>query len=206
MMTVQRSGALVFVLGFAVLSIGADNCNPWAPDQVSNGAADCCPAGSQHYVCSAQVQVTNMQLMSEPGPGSEVRCFAPPSACASSVAEAEKSVQAAAQVFYAEAATKIVAVQALQCSPVGGCVQGGGGLNPQDYPGACNMIEVAGAGTGAGGGTPASCGMELDGCTQDSDCCSGICALNACQLADSQREPPHEHLGSGAGGAGGAAP
>ena len=205
---IQRCGALG-VLGFAVFSmIGADTgCNPWTSELATNanGAADCCPAGSQHYACSLQVGITNVQIMNDPGPAGDVRCFTPPAPpCATSQAEAEKSVQAAAQVYYSESGSKIMAVQTVQCAPVGGCVQSGSGLDPQDEPGACNVIVQTGAGGGAGGGAPASCGMQNDYCTEDSDCCTGVCSLNACQLADMQYTPPHEHFG--AGGAGGDAP
>ncbi len=203
---IQRCGGLC-VLAFAVVSmLGADSgCNPLASDLVSTPADDCCPTGSEHYRCSLQVTITNVQIMNDPGPAGDVRCFAPPPACAPSAADAAASVQTLAQLYYSGSGSKIVSAQAVQCVPVGGCIDNGTGPSPQDFPGACTVIEPSGTGgSGAGGGTAASCGMQNDGCTEDSDCCSGVCSLNACQLVDMQHTPPDEHLG--AGGAGGEAP
>lgn len=71
--------------------------------------------------------------------------------------------------------------------------------SPEDEYPVCPAIEPTGAGGagGAGGGPAVSCGGDLASCVNDSDCCSGICSLNACGGQPGQ----NFDAGGGAGGA-----
>ena len=191
MKKVQRLiGWLLMVVVAGMFAACDENWNLGSSPDASTPTTTCCPTGQQYYVCSAQVQVSTVQLMGMgDGPGVETRCFTNTD-CESTQDEAQKSVLAAAQLNYSEAMTKIVTVQTVECKPSGNCAttQPQDYFQPLDFPGACNEVGVVDAGAPAPD-AGSSCTANADACNADTDCCSGLCSeQNACEACRAMLE------------------
>ena len=183
MKKVQRLFVWLLIVVTAVMFAACGNWNLGMSPVTSTPVTQCCPAGQQYYACSAQVQVSTVQLMGMgDGPGVETRCFTNTD-CESTQDEAQKSVLAAAQLNYSQAMTQIVTVQTVECKPSGNCAttQPQDYFQPLDFPGACNQVVVvadAGASCIAGSDPCSTC---LDACCDQYAACVSAQGEAVCQ-------------------------
>jgi hypothetical protein len=197
--------AALLVLVFGVLSIGADNgCLDSTPTNTDLNGPGCCPAGTQRYVCGVQVNITGVALMGG-SPKSDTRCFAAPRICAMDLVDATNQAKGYAAANYANG-MQIVTMETVTCKLVAGpCGQGG--LQVQDFEGACMFVETTPSSSASStSGGPAclansstcstnteccsgmcsdwnaceSCRQMSEGCADNAECCSGLCAINGC--------------------------
>jgi len=198
----MNRGLLVLCISFAALSFGCDGPPPTKSWDPQPPGTPCASPGENWWTCRRLLQGPSSSQPDQPDAGygnggvdggclaNAIYVCVPPGQ-GSSYAQ---YLATKAYVTYADVTMIPDDYKQLNilCQPG---QTGGGFIAQQDYP-VCTTIEPAGS--GAGGGPAVSCGGDLAACSNDSDCCSGICSLNACG-----GQPGQTFDGGGAGGAGG---
>jgi hypothetical protein len=207
-MNVQRISALVIVMFFGAVSIGADDCGGF-DSTTSYKPLDCCGPGTQHYTCTVQARVQEVVPTGD-GNAISTQCYRAPASCWPSNLEAQNQAQALAVAALHDHMNTIVTPQTVTCSPLGRCIPQGTLAEPLVEPMtgdtcAVTIMTVPDAGDSTGNGSCSpdgapcslpdtccggycnetsfaceSCKTMLEGCTTDAECCSGMCSLNGC--------------------------